>query len=180
MNEHVGVDDEGLYIDLSPNYPLPPPNPQSQGGSKEREGESSGVDDMSTDFDDESSESSSDDEVSDIDDMVKDREPKHMPDIYYDKKDPPMSVGTVYLDMDGFKIALATHAIKHEFNYDIEKSDPGRYRVNCSQKSEGYRWRLHASTIRDGHTVKVMCYYIVFIDCSLLLFQCVASNMCTT
>jgi hypothetical protein len=47
MNEHVGVDDEGLYIDLSPNYPLPPPNPQSQGGSKEREGESSGVDDMS-------------------------------------------------------------------------------------------------------------------------------------
>jgi hypothetical protein len=27
MNEHVGVDDERLYIDLSPNYPPPPPNP---------------------------------------------------------------------------------------------------------------------------------------------------------
>ena len=89
--------------------------------------------------------------------MVKDREHEHMPDVDYDKKDPPMSVGTVYLDMDAFKIALATHAVKYELNYDIEKSDIGRYRVNCSQQSEGCRWRLHASTLRDGHTIKVMC-----------------------
>ena len=89
--------------------------------------------------------------------MVKDREPEHMPDVDYDKKDPPMSVGTVYLDMDAFKIALATHALKHEFNYNIEKSDTWRYRVNCSQQSEGYRWILHTSTLRDGHTIKVMC-----------------------
>jgi len=73
-----------------------------------------------------------------------------------------MSVGTMYSDMDAFKIALATHAVKHEFNYDIKKSDTGRYRVNCSQRSEGYRWRLHAyfaegSQQRDGHTIKVMC-----------------------
>ena len=68
-----------------------------------------------------------------------------------------MLVGTVYLDMDDFKIALATHAVKHEFNYDIEKSDTGRYRVNCSQRSEGCRWRLYASTLRDGHTIKVIC-----------------------
>lgn len=89
--------------------------------------------------------------------MVKDREPEHMPDVDYDKKDPPMSVGTVYSDMDAFKIALATHAVKHEFNYDIKKSDIGRYRVNYSQQSEGYSWRLHASTLRDGHTIKVIC-----------------------
>ena len=89
--------------------------------------------------------------------MVKDREPKHMPDVDYDKKDPPMSIGTMYLDMDAFKIALATHVVKHEFNYDIEKSDTGRYRMNCSQQSKGCRWRLHASTLRDGHTIKVMC-----------------------
>ena len=49
-----------------------------------------------------------------------------MPDVDYDKKDPPMLVGTVYSDMDDFKIALVTHAVKHEFNYDIEKSDIGR------------------------------------------------------
>ena len=154
MNEHVGVDEEGLYIDLGPQYSPPPPNPQSQGGSKEWEGESSGADESSkTDSDDESS----DDEVEDIDDMIKDKEPEHMPDVDYDKKDPPMLVGTVYSDMDAFKIALATHAVKHEFNYDIEKSDTGRYRVNCSQQSEGYRWILHTSTLRDGHTIKVMC-----------------------
>ena len=80
-----------------------------------------------------------------------------MPDVDYDKKDSPMSVGTMYSDMDAFKIALATHAVKHEFNYDIEKSDTGRYRVNYSQQSVGYRWRLYASTLRDGHTIKVMC-----------------------
>ena len=56
-----------------------------------------------------------------------------MPDVDYDKKDPPMLVGIMYSDMDAFKIALATHVVKHEFNYDIEKSDTGRYRVNCSQ-----------------------------------------------
>ena len=39
--------------------------------------------------------------------MVKDREPKHMPDVDYDKKDPPMSVGTMYSDMDAFKIFLS-------------------------------------------------------------------------
>ena len=65
--------------------------------------------------------------------MVKDREPKHITDVDCDKKDHPMLVGTVYSDMDAFKIALATHAVKHEFNYDIEKSDTGRYRVNYSQ-----------------------------------------------
>ena len=68
-----------------------------------------------------------------------------------------MSVGIVYSNMDAFKIALATYVVKHEFNYDIEKSDTGRYRVNYSQQSVGYRWRLYASTLRDGHTIKVMC-----------------------
>ena len=63
--------------------------------------------------------------------MVKDRKPEHMPDVDYDK-DPPMLVGIVYSDVYAFKIALATHAVKHEFNYDIEKSDTGRYRVNYS------------------------------------------------
>ena len=80
-----------------------------------------------------------------------------MPNVDYDKKDPPMSVGTVYSAMDAFKIALTTHAVKYEFNYDIEKSDTWRYRVNCSQQSDACRWRLHASTLRDGHTIKVMC-----------------------
>nr|ABB47400.1 hypothetical protein LOC_Os10g23260 [Oryza sativa Japonica Group] len=94
-----------------------------------------------------------DDEVEDIDDEIKDREPENMLDAFYDKKDPPMSVGTVYSYMDSFKIALASHAVKHEYNYDIEKNDTGRYRVNCAQKNDGCLRRLHASTGKDGHTI---------------------------
>lgn len=155
MNEHVGVDDEGLYIDMEPNYTPTPSNPQNQGGSEERECDSSSDDEChETDFYYESS----DNEVEDTDDEIKDREPKNMLDAFYDKKDPPMSVGTVYSYMDSFKITLDSHAVKHEYNYDIEKNDTGRYRVNCAQKNDGCLRRLHASTGKDEHTIQVMCY----------------------
>ena len=36
-----------------------------------------------------------------------------------------MTVGGVYRDMYAFKLALASHAVKYEFHYDIEKSDTG-------------------------------------------------------
>jgi predicted DNA binding CopG/RHH family protein len=106
---------------------------------------------------DDDSISDDDTEVVDIDDNVKDREPEQMPDVDYDKKDPPVTVRTVYSDMDAFKIALASHVVKNEFNYDIEKSDPGRYRANCAFKSEGCKWRIHASTLQDDVRVKVIC-----------------------
>ena len=41
----------------------------------------------------------------------------------YNKMDPPMAVGTLYSDMAAFKLALATHATKYEFHYNIEASD---------------------------------------------------------
>jgi hypothetical protein len=43
-----------------------------------------------------------------------------------------MTVGTIYPDIASFKLALASHAVKHEFNYEIDKSDTGRYTVHCS------------------------------------------------
>jgi len=89
--------------------------------------------------------------------MVKDRKPEYMPDVNYDKKDPPMAVGIVYSYINSFKLALATHAIKHEFHYNIEKSDTGRYRAYFSGWKEGCQWRIHASTMMDGVTVKVIC-----------------------
>ena len=94
--------------------------------------------------------------------MVKDREPEHMPDVDYDKKDPPMSVGTVYSAMDAFKIALTTHAVKYEFNYDIEKSDTWRYRANCSQQSVDAKVNLQtqrANTRIDIQSVPVDLTY---------------------
>ena len=126
----MGVDEEGLYIDLGPQHP-PPPKPQSQGCSKQRDGEGSDADTYcETDNDDESVSDDDDNyEMEDVDDIVKDNEPNHMPDAEYDNKDPPMTVGSVYRDMYAFKLALASHAVKHEFHYDIKKSDIGRYRV---------------------------------------------------
>jgi len=170
MNEHMGIDDEGLYIDLGPNHPPPPPtSSQSQGGSKEREEEiDESSDEEVADRDEECAESGSDDETSDeedeeveidesSDEEVADREPEQFPDVEYDKDDPPMTVGTIYPDMASFKIALASHAVKHEFNYEIDKSDTGRYTVHCSLRNEGCPWRLHASTSADGHGIQVMC-----------------------
>ena len=39
-----------------------------------------------------------------------------------------MAVGTLYSDIGAFKLVLATHATKYEFQYNIEKSDPTRHR----------------------------------------------------
>lgn len=95
-------------------------------------------------------------EIEDVDDMVKDKQPEEMPDADYDKKNPPMAVGTVYSDMKAFKLALATHAMRGERHYDIEASDKTKYRVSCRFKKElGCMWRIHASTTKDGRTVKV-------------------------
>jgi hypothetical protein len=89
--------------------------------------------------------------------IVRDREPRQMPDVDYDQKDPPMKEGTIYSGMDAFKIALTSHVVKYEFNYDIEKSEPGRHSVNCTYKSQGCLWRIHASTRKDDLTVEVLC-----------------------
>ena len=154
----MGVDEEGLYIDLGAQHP-PPPKTQSQGCSKQRDGEGSNADTYCETYSDDESMSDDDDDykMEDVDDIVKDNEADHMPDAEYDKKDPPMTVGSVYRDMYAFKLALASHAVKHEFHYDIEKSDTGRYRVYCCGSTEGCRWRIHASTMKDDESIKVIC-----------------------
>lgn len=184
MFEHVGVDDESLYIDLGPQYHPAPPNRST--GRKQREEE---VEEEVEEEEEEEEDSSGDEMLSDSDanvddvsddEIVADRVPEPKPDAHYDKKDPPMSVGTIYSNMAAFKIALASHSAKHEYHYLIEKSDPGRYRVYCKYKDEfNCPWRIHASTLRDGVTVKVISSwsslflpsYIVYVMCDGLLFS---------
>ena len=48
--------------------------------------------------------------------------------ILYDKNNPPMDIGTIYLIME-FKMAVWQFAINKEF--DLEKSDKKRYRCYC-------------------------------------------------
>jgi hypothetical protein len=87
-----------------------------------------------------------------------------------------MTEGTLYPNMDAFKIALASHAVKYEFNYNIEKSDPGRYRVSFSFKSEGCRWRIHAATLPDGVGVKVISNSTIYLLYSWTIWGCFWGN----
>jgi hypothetical protein len=151
-NEHMGVDGEGLYMNLG-SQPAPPQS-QSQGGSRERDGQESNADTYCETDNDDDSVSDVDYKIEDdVDEIVKYSEPDHMHDVEYDQLDPPMAVGTIYKDMTAFKMALASYALKHEFHYDIEKSDTGRYRAFCCGNTEGCRWRIHASLMKDGQSV---------------------------
>lgn len=60
-----------------------------------------------------------------------------------------------------WQLALASHAIKYEFEYNIEKSDPERYRVYCSGRTEGCRWRINASKMGDDQTIKVIVTWLL-------------------
>jgi hypothetical protein len=117
------------------------------------------------------SDSASDEEDEEEDGLVgKDPLPP-TPVLTYDKDDPPMNVGNIYPNMYDFRIALSQHAIKREFEFNIEKSDPGRVRVYCSRKKkkEACRWRLHARTMCDGITMKVMFEQLDLLSCSFFL-----------
>ena len=96
------------------------------------------------------------------DEVITDSLPPENPDANYDKSDPPMTVGTLYSNMDAFKLALASHATKYEFHYNIEKSDKTRHTVYWSGRDVGCRWRLHASTLGDRVTVKVIFILSIF------------------
>jgi hypothetical protein len=136
-NEYVGVDEEGMYIDLGP---------QVQGNADQ---EDEYIPETDSNLDSNFESDGSDDE------MVEDNVPPHTAEAVYDKADPPMEVGSIYPNMNAFRLALATHTIKNEFEIDIEKSEPGRYRAYCCGRIEGCKWRIHASTMGDNKTVKV-------------------------
>jgi hypothetical protein len=116
----------------------------------------------------ESNDSESDEEYEEEDGLVGKDPLSPTPVLAYDKNDPPLCVGSIYLNMREFRLALSQNAIEHEFEFNIEKSDPGRVMVYCSKKKdEGCRWRLHAHTMKDKITMKVTfaqlnSFYFVF------------------
>lgn len=76
------------------------------------------------------------------------------PEVAYDSNDPPMTENSVYENIVQFRLAIAQHAIKHEFEYNIVKTNPGRFIAKCA--AEGCGWRIHASTMQDGVTMQVI------------------------
>jgi hypothetical protein len=149
-NEHVGVDEENLYSDMVPQkYPVLPyeENPRSDSECD--------VDCEETDHDYE--DGSDPDFDDDPDEPVTDKVPTHILVVVIDKYNPPMDVGSIYPNIATFKLSLATHAIKNQFEYNTEKSESGRVRAYCSARNDGCKWRIHASTMGDNVTVKVTC-----------------------
>jgi hypothetical protein len=153
-NEHVGIDEENMYFEKEP-IPLNVvlfcdkekdkdyvPEDVSEDESK---GESKGE---SEDVSEDEPEVEEDEEFHEAD---------HAPTMEYNKEDPPMTEGSTYPNMDEFKLALSQHAIKHEFEYNTEKSAPDRFRGYCKRRDEdNCPWRIHASTTDDLCTVVVI------------------------
>ena len=61
---------------------------------------------------------------------VHDNEPTK-PLFFYDRDNPDMSIGTLYLLMSEFRLVVKQHAIVNEFELGIEKSDTSRFRGYC-------------------------------------------------
>jgi hypothetical protein len=69
-----------------------------------------------------------------------------------------------------FKLALATHSIKNEFQYNMDKSDSERFMAHCAAKDLGCNWRIHASTFGDNVTIKVMLFFWLCLQLLVLTF----------
>uniref|UniRef100_A0A453RM32 Transposase MuDR plant domain-containing protein n=2 Tax=Aegilops tauschii subsp. strangulata TaxID=200361 RepID=A0A453RM32_AEGTS len=148
-NEHVGIDEENIYLKEEPkalNVVLLPDKEKDQDYV---------VDGESEDESEDGSEDESEDET-EVEEDEELHEVNHAPNIEYDKDDPPMTEGFIYPNMKEFKLALSQHAIKHEFEYNTEKSAPCRFRGYCKRRDEdNCPWRIHASTTDDFCTVVV-------------------------
>jgi hypothetical protein len=155
--EHFGVDVDAQYPEtLGLTLPIPPPCQSGRvGDDDDDDEEESDSDWYETDSDDDD-ESLSDGDIGTIEADHVDKNPPKKPEEDYDKDDPPMAVGTMYSSMDSFKLALATQATKNEFQYTIVKADKSRYRVHCSSKDEGCKWRLLASRVKNMDLVEVV------------------------
>ncbi|XP_048566906.1 uncharacterized protein LOC125546831 [Triticum urartu] len=144
-NEHVGVDEENIYLEDEPIPLIMVPC-----SNKEKD----------KDYvpDHESEDGSEDESMSEVE-VEEDEEyheADHAPHFEYNKLDPPMNEGRKYPNMAEFKLALSQHAIKHEFEFDTEKSAPHRFRAYCSRRDEDKcPWRIYASTMEDECTVMV-------------------------
>ena len=167
-NEHVGVDDEGMYNE--PVHGLDLVVYSAKDKDKQYVLVEDDEDEVESGSELGKSGSESESEIEEAEDLVgDDNEKGHVLDTEYDKEDPPMTEGTTYPNMATFKLALSQHAIKNEFEYRTVKSAPKRFTGIWSRKNEDKcPWRIHASTTKDKQTIMViilplctLCHLIV-------------------
>jgi hypothetical protein len=150
QNEHVGVDEEVMYLGKEPIEAANMTLIVHQEHDKEKGGSEDEAEDETED------EGIPDEDIPDDEELLG-HEAEHIPNMDYDKEDPPMEVGSTYPNMAEFKIALSQHAIKHQYEFNTEKSTPQRFRAYCSKwKDDKCTWRIHASATDDFCTVVVI------------------------
>ena len=156
-NEHVGIDEENIYLENEPK-PLKVVLCSNEEKDKDYVPESGGENE---------DESMSEAEVEEDEEDEELHEADHAPHLEYDKSDPPMIEGSKYPNMTAFKLALSQHAIKHEFEYNTEKSARSRFRAYCSRKdADNCPWKIYASTMEDECTVMVIFNFPTLLMCA--------------
>uniref|UniRef100_A0ACD5U590 Uncharacterized protein n=1 Tax=Avena sativa TaxID=4498 RepID=A0ACD5U590_AVESA len=86
------------------------------------------------------------------------------PTYLHDKSNPRIAVGATFPDSKAFKVALRQLAIREDWSFDTEYSDPQRFRAKCTDKD--CPWRIHASKIKDTKIlmvpfIAIFCHFIV-------------------
>lgn len=146
-NEHVGVDEESMYLQDAP-LQVVVCHDQDKDKDYNPHEDHEGASEMEAKFG----------AQVEPDEELVDHEAEHIRNFEYEAENgSPMAVGSTYPSMAEFKVAISQHAIKHEFEFDIEKSAPYRFRAYCSRRDkDNCPWRLHASTTDDLTTVVVI------------------------
>uniref|UniRef100_A0A453H847 Transposase MuDR plant domain-containing protein n=2 Tax=Aegilops tauschii subsp. strangulata TaxID=200361 RepID=A0A453H847_AEGTS len=88
--------------------------------------------------------------------VTEDARPDAILEIAYDKENPPMHVGAKYPNIEELRLAISTYAVKKEFEFKVEKSEPTRFRAYCRQANKtGCKWRIHVGRLDDRETMEV-------------------------
>jgi len=144
------------------NYPL---EAQNRGDESKDDSE-----DEKQEEDDEEGDDDGDDEVQE-EDEVPYNDGNNAPNAEYDTNDPPMIVSSTYSSMVVFRLAISQHAIKNQFEFNIAKSGPQRFRAYCSRRDKDKcQWWLYASTTKGSTTITVTSEPYFFL--SPLCFFC--------
>jgi len=92
--------------------------------------------------------------------VLADYEDDDLPTIEWNREDPQLAEGTIFQTMMDCRNAITTYCILTKNDYEVIKSEPGRFTVKCPYKR--CRWRLHASTMLRSTVVQVLRQPVVY------------------
>ena len=140
--QYVGVDDEQIYISV--------PNAQQAANAQPVNNAYDSVDAHPSD----ENASANAQPVPEEYDEVDDADPLEV-HVLHDPENPNIVKRALFPDIIAFRKAIRHHAVKTGFKFAGLKTDKTRFLAHCA--AEGCPWRIHASTIFDKKTIKVMC-----------------------